>query len=102
MLQELREQVTAATRLVAEIGLRFEQGDPATDQLAQLEPQLAAVIRRASGATDVPADLRDDLAALFAAVRDTVAAGDVWLARAGPELATQHARERLRRAYGVP
>jgi phage shock protein A len=93
--------VASATELVAEIGLRFKQGDSAAEQVAQLESRLAAISQRASGAVELPPDLRDRIAALLSRVQETVAAGDEWLARTGPELATQHARQRLRRAYGV-
>jgi hypothetical protein len=102
VLQELREQVAAATELVAEIGLRFKQGDSATEQVAQLESCLAALAQQVSGTVEVPSDLRDKIAELLSRVQETVATGDEWLAQTGPELATQHARQRLRRAYGVP
>ncbi len=98
MLQELRETVAAATELVAEIGLRFERGDPADELVARLESRLAGLTRPA---VEVPDELRAEIADLLVRVRETVATGDGWLARTGPELATQHARERLRRAYGV-
>ena len=101
VLQELRETVTAATELVAEIALRFKQGDPAQEQVAQLESRLATVAQQVSGAVEVPPDLRDAIAALLSRVQDTVTAGTEWLAQTGPELAAQSARERLRRVYGV-
>jgi hypothetical protein len=102
VLQELRETVAAATELVAEIGLRFKQGDPAEEQVARLESQLATLAEQASGAAELPPGLQAEIAALLSRVGETVATGDEWLARTGPELATQHARQRLRRAYGVP
>lgn len=100
MLQELRELVAAATELVAEIGLRFKQGDSADEHVVQLESQLATLVQQASG-VELPPDLRTEIAALLSRVQETVATGDEWLARTGPELASQHARQRLRRAYGV-
>lgn len=92
--------MAAATELVAEIGLRFKQGDAAEEQVAQLESRLAAVAQQA-GTVEVPSDLREKIAELLSRVQETVATGDEWLARTGPELATQHARQRLKRAYGV-
>lgn len=98
----MRELVADATNLVAEIGLRFKQGDPAVEQVALLESRLVTLTRQTSGAAEVPPDLRDQIAELLSRVRETVATGDEWLARTGPELATQHLRQRLKRAYGVP
>jgi hypothetical protein len=51
---------------------------------------------------EVPSDLQSEIVALLSRLGETVGIGDEWLARTGPELATQYARERLRRAYGVP
>jgi hypothetical protein len=101
VLQELREQLAAATELVAEIGLRFKQGDAAEEQVALLESRLATLVPLASGTVELPPDLRAEITELLSRVQETVATGDDWLARTGPELATQHARQRLRRAYGV-
>ena len=98
VLQELREMVAAATELVAEIGLRFERGDPADELVTRLESRLAVLTRPG---VEVPDELRAAIAVLLVRVRETVAAGDEWLVRTGPELATQYARERLRRADGV-
>ncbi len=97
------ETVAAATGLVAEIGLRFKAGDAADDLLAQLDADLAALTRQVPGtAEDLPEDLRTEIARLLSLVQTAVATGDEWLARTGPELASQHVRQRLQRAYGVP
>ena len=97
------ETVAAATGLVAEIGLRFKAGDAADDLLAQLDADLAALTRPVPGtAEDLPEDLRTEIARLLSLVQTVVATGDEWLARTGPELASQHVRQRLQRAYGVP
>ena len=97
------ETVAAATELVAEIGLRFKAGDAADDLLAQLDADLAALTRQAPGtAEELPEDLRTEIARLLSLVQTVVATGDEWLARTGPELASQHVRQRLQRAYGVP
>ena len=100
------ETVAAATGLVAEIGLRFKAGDAADDLFARLDAVLAvlaALARPVPGtAEDLPEDLRTEIARLLSLVQTVVATGDEWLARTGPELASQHVRQRLQRAYGVP
>jgi hypothetical protein len=103
VLQEMRETVAGAASLVAEIGLRFKAGDPADDLVRRLETELATLAQLTSGkAGALPDDLRTEIARLFSLVQETVATGDEWLARIGPELAAQHVRHRLKRAYGVP
>lgn len=87
-----------ATVLIAEIGVRFEAGDPAPELVDQLESRLAVLAPPA----ELPDELRADIAALLARVEATVSAGAEWLAQAGPELASKHTQQRLRRAYGVP
>ena len=89
-------------RLIVDPELTPIQGDPAEEQVAQLESRLAAMAQQVSGVVDVPPDVREQIAELLSRVQETVATGDEWLARTGPELATQHVRQRLRRAYGVP
>lgn len=101
MIQELRDAVTDATALVAEIGARFASGDPVPELVAQLESRLS-VLAQVAAEAELPADLQDAIATLQARVDETVTAGDEWLAQAGPELASEHTRQRLRRAYGVP
>ena len=102
VLQEIRETVAAAAKLVAEIGVRFRAGDPANELVGRLETALATLTRLTSGtADDLPDDLREAMARLYSLVQATVAIGDEWLARTGPELAAQNARLRLKRAYGV-
>lgn len=97
------ETVAAATGLVAEIGLRFKAGDAADDLFVRLDAVLAALARPVPGtAEDLPEDLRTEIARLLSLVQTVVATGDEWLARTGPELASQHVRQRLQRAYGVP
>lgn len=95
----MREAVADASALASAVSERFERGDAAPELVAQLGSRVAVL---ATGAADLPADLRSQLAALLARVESAVAAGDGWLTRTGPELATEHARLRLRRAYGVP
>jgi hypothetical protein len=99
VLQELRETLTAATNLVAAIGIRFKAGDSADELIAQLTTLLTTL---AEHAADLTPDLRTELTQLLARVEETVALGDNWLRQAGPELASQQTRERLRRTYGVP
>ena len=97
------ETVAAATGLVAEIGLRFKAGDAADDLFTRLDAVLVALARQVPGtAEDLPEDLRTEIARLLSLVQTAVATGDEWLARTGPELASQHVRQRLQRAYGVP
>ena len=99
----MRDTVTAATGLVAEIGIRFTAGDAADDLFARLEAALATLTRQAPGTAEgLPDDLRAEIARLLSLVQTAVATGDDWLARTGPELASQHVRQRLQRAYGVP
>lgn len=103
MLQELRDTVADATKLVAEIGLRFKAGDPADELVLHLEAVLAGMFRQMAGmASEIPDDLRAQIAQLLNQVQIAVASGDEWLAQTGPELATLHLRQRLQRAYGVP
>lgn len=101
MIQELRDAVADATALVAEIGVRFASGDPVPELVARLESRLSVLAQLSTGA-ELPAELRDEIADLLARVGETVAAGDEWLAQTGPELASEHTRQRLRRVYGVP
>lgn len=101
MIQELRDAVADASALVAEIGIRFESGDPVPDLVARLESRLSVVAQLYTGA-ELPVELRDEIAELLTRVGETVTAGDEWLAQAGPELASEHTRQRLRRTYGVP
>jgi hypothetical protein len=103
VLQELRETVAAATDLVAEIGLRFKAGDPADELVSRLQTVLAGLFRQVAGHTgELPDDIQTEIAELLDRVQTAVADGDEWLARAGPELASQYQRERLLRAYGAP
>lgn len=102
VVQELRDATTEAGELLAEIVLRFKAGDAAEELLARLERRLAVLVPRAADAVELPAELRDEIAELLVQVHEAVAAGTEWLDAAGPELATQHTRERLRRTYGAP
>jgi hypothetical protein len=95
----MRDAVTDASTLAAALGERFERGDAAPELVAQLGSRVAAL---AAGPDELPDELRTELAALLSRVETAVTAGDGWLTRTGPELATEHARLRLRRAYGVP
>jgi hypothetical protein len=98
----MRVTVAGAAKLVAEIGVRFKAGDPADELMRRLEADLATLSRLTSGKVDgLPDDLRNEIAGLLALVQATVAVGDEWLARTGPELASQSTRLRLKRAYGV-
>lgn len=99
MLQELRETLTAATSLVAEIGIRFKSGNPADELIAQLGSLLADLAPRAP---ELPPDLQAELTQLLTRVEETVFIGEDWLEWAGPEIASLQARERLRRKYGIP
>ncbi|QJW94377.1 hypothetical protein FTUN_1897 [Frigoriglobus tundricola] len=102
VLQEMRATVAGAAKLIAEIGVRFKSGDSALELIRRLETELATLFRLSAGKVhDLPDDLRTEIAQLLARVQATVAIGDDWLARTGPELATQHVRLRLKRAYGV-
>jgi hypothetical protein len=87
--------------LVAEIGLRFKQGDSATEPIARLGARLTTLTQLAAEAVDLPPDVQEGIATLLTRIQETVALGDEWLARTGPELAAQHLRQRLRRVYGV-
>lgn len=102
MLQELRNTVAAATQLVAEIGLRFKTGEAADELLARLDATIATLAQQAAGVENLPDDLRDEITQLLALVQEAVTTGDDWLARTGPEVASQYVRQRLNRAYGVP
>jgi hypothetical protein len=98
----LRATVVGAAKRIAEIDVRFKSGDSALELIRQLETDIATVFRLTSGKVDdLPDDLRNEIANLLALVQATIAVGDDWLARTGPELATQHVRLRLRRAYGI-
>ncbi|WP_171470390.1 hypothetical protein [Frigoriglobus tundricola] len=98
----MRATVAGAAKLIAEIGVRFKSGDSALELIRRLETELATLFRLSAGKVhDLPDDLRTEIAQLLARVQATVAIGDDWLARTGPELATQHVRLRLKRAYGV-
>ena len=100
VLQELRELVAIATELIAEIDLRFKAGDPANELIRRLESTLAVLAQRTSGVTELPDDLRTEIAHLLSRVQDAVTTGDAWLDQTGPELAVQQLRQRLRRTYG--
>jgi hypothetical protein len=102
VLQELRNTAAVATQLVAEIGLRFKTGEPADELLARLDATIATLAQQASGVENLPDDLRNEITQLLALVQEAVTTGDEWLARTGPEVASQHVRQRLNRAYGVP
>jgi hypothetical protein len=102
MLQDFRASVRAAADLAVEVGRRFELGDPADDLLPALAAKLAEVEARAAGAGDLPPDARADLDRLLALIRVAVGGGEDWLRRPfGLELASQHLRARVRRAYGL-
>jgi hypothetical protein len=98
VLQKLRETLSAATELVAEIALRFQAGDPAEEPLAQLHTLLTALPKPTA---DLPDELRAEIAQLLSRVQETVAVGEAWLTQAGPELESEQLRQRLRRTYGV-
>jgi len=102
VLQEVRNTVAVATRLVAEIGLRFKTGEPADELLGRLEATIATLAQQAAGVANLPDDLQNEITQLLALVQEAVTTGDEWLAQTGPELASQHVRQRLQRAYGVP
>jgi len=102
VLQEMRVTVAGAAKLIAEIGVRFKAGDPAEELVRRLESDLATLSRLTAGKIDdLPDDLRTEMAKLLTLVQETVATGDEWLAKTGPELAAQNTRLRLNRAYGV-
>jgi hypothetical protein len=101
VLQELRETVAAAIKLVAEIDLRFKSGVPADELLGRLDAAIATLTQQATGVADLPEDLRNEITQLFSLIQTAVTTGNEWLARTGPELASQHLRQRLHRAYGV-
>ncbi len=94
--------MAVATRLVAEIGLRFKTGEPADELLGHLEATIATLAQQATGVANLPDDLQNEITQLLALVQEAVTTGDEWLAQTGPELASQHVRQRLQRAYGVP
>jgi hypothetical protein len=95
----MRVMIAAATTVVAEIAVRFQNGDPATDALQRLQRTLLPALARHAAGGDLPDDIRAQIAALLDRVRAAVATGDQWLARTEPELIAQQARLRLRRAY---
>ncbi len=98
----MRATVAGAAKLIAEIGVRFKSGDSAPELIRRLETEIVNLFRLTSGKVDdLPDDLRNEIAKLLALVQTTVAVGDDWLARTGPELASQHVRQRLRRTYGI-
>ena len=97
MVQELRETLAEAAALVADLGVRFKSGDAAGESITRLQ----ALVATLTAAPDLPDDLRPQLDQLLDAVRQTLAAGDEWLARAGPELETQQLRRRVQKTYGV-
>ncbi|MBA4065288.1 MAG: hypothetical protein C0501_16575 [Isosphaera sp.] len=100
MLQDFRVAVRAAADLAAEVGLRFELGDPADDLLPALSARLAEVEGLAG--TDPPPEARAELDRLLGLIRVAVGGGEDWLRRPfGLELASQHLRARVRRAYGL-
>lgn len=98
----MRETVATATQLVAEIDLQLKTGAPADELLTRLDATLATLTQQATGAASSPDDLRNEITQLFALVQTAITTGNEWLARTGPELASQHLRQRLHRAYGVP
>jgi hypothetical protein len=102
VLQELRETVTAANQLVAEIDFRFKTGAPAGELLARLDTVIATLAQQATGVAELPDDLKNEITRLFSLVQTAIATGNEWLALTGPELASQHLRHRLHRVYGVP
>ncbi len=103
MLQELRVCVIAANELVAEIGARFEQGDPADEQTERLASLIATIGRLVATTAALPDDLNTEIAGLLARVQATTMVGDRWLeATAGPELATLHMQARVQKVYGLP
>lgn len=104
MLQELRDSLTAATRLVAEIGSRFRRGDSADELLATLAARIADIeCFVAPLGPPLPDEVRDECARLLALIETATREGDGWLAGAiGPGLAAQDQTWRVRQAYGLP
>lgn len=103
VLQELRESVQSATELIAQIGARFQCGDPAEELRLLLTDRVSEIERLAAQAgRDLPQDCRDQIAQLFGRFQVTITEGDGWLEQTGPELASDNLRQRVRRAYGLP
>jgi hypothetical protein len=101
VLEELREIVRSAAELTARIGDRFRGGDAAEELLGLLAARVAEIRRLAAGA-GLPEECRAEITGLFGRLQVTINEGDGWLAQAGPELASQTLRQRVRRAYGLP
>lgn len=98
----MQATIAAATETVADIDKRFKAGDPAADALDRLRTLLTTLVERAPAVGAVPPEMRSQIVTLLSALDATVAAGTDWLTTADQELASHHARHRLRRAYGVP
>jgi hypothetical protein len=98
VLQDIHVPLNAATELVAEIARRFQSGDPAEKELAELAACVAGVA--AHDPTTLPEEVRAAVERLLRSVDEALTAGGQWLEKAGPELASQQVRQRLRRAYG--
>jgi hypothetical protein len=95
--------VTIAREVVATIGDRFRDGDPAAELLTQLNALVATIQRQVAQAGNLPEDLQAAIAGLLNELQATTMVGDGWLdANAGPELAEFHMRSRINKAYGVP
>jgi hypothetical protein len=97
----MRATIAAVTTVVAEITVRFRNGDPAKDALQRLQALVPSLVNRARAAGELPEEVRSELAALFDRVRAAVAIGDEWLARTEPELIALQVQKRLRTAYRV-
>jgi hypothetical protein len=97
----MRETIAATATVVAEIEVRFKNGDPATDALQKLQTLVPDLLRYAQRSGDLPDEVRAELGGLFDRIRAAVATGDEWLAQTEPELIAQQVRQRLKRAYGI-
>jgi hypothetical protein len=96
----MRVTIAAATKAVAEIAVRFKNGDSADDAIRRLNV-LVPVLVRYTTVGDLPDEVRAELAQLFDRIRDAVATGDEWLVQTEPELIALQVQKRLRRVYGM-
>jgi hypothetical protein len=97
----MRVTVDTARAIVAEIAVRFQNGDPAHQALTRLQAVVPALVRHAHDEGALPDELRAEIATLIERVGAAVATGNEWLNRTEPELVARLVRQRLRRTYGV-
>lgn len=91
--------VGAADAVLAEVVDGFSRGDAPTEGIDRLAALLAG-FERAIQSGRLPAErVQITASRLLARMAEATAVGSEWLDRARPELATQHQRERVHKAY---